>query len=160
MSSVEITVQYESELDDLPGEADISRWVNAALAERHSPISVCVRIVDEIESRELNRRYRGSDCSTNVLSFASEAIAELPVQPLGDVVLCATVVLREAGEQAKTAVAHWAHLIIHGVLHLQGYDHCHETRAEQMERTEISILADLGYANPYELQNTYDGRSP
>jgi probable rRNA maturation factor len=109
-----------------------------------------VRITDEAEIRELNATYRGKDYATNVLSFPFEAPPGVDIPLLGDIVVCAAVVAREAAEQEKPLQAHWAHMVIHGTLHLLGYDHIEEADAEEMEGLEIRLLADLGYANPYE----------
>lgn len=135
-----------------PRKNQIRRWAQAALRE---DAEVTVRLVGEAEGRELNRRFRGKDYATNVLSFAyaeGEALpaadgGELPL--LGDLVLCVPVVLREAAEQGKTPDAHFAHLVVHGMLHLQGYEHDDEADAERMEGLEKEILHGLGYADPY-----------
>ena len=114
---------------------------------------VGIRIVDELESEKLNGQYRHKDYATNVLSFTndlpSNILDSLEELPLGDLAICAPVVEREASEQNKTIHAHWAHMVIHGVLHLQGFDHEDESDAEEMETLECSILAKLGLANPY-----------
>ena len=109
-----------------------------------------VRIVDEAEITALNRQYRGKDGPTNVLSFPYEEIPGIASDLLGDVVICAPVVASESVAQDKPLEAHWAHMVIHGVLHLLGYDHHKEGEASRMESTEAELLADLGYANPYE----------
>lgn len=125
----------------LPGRADIRRWARAALdADVPRGGEIVVRFVDEAEGRELNRTYRGKDYATNILSFPYES------EPVvrGDLVVCASVVAREAAEQRKTAQAHYAHLIVHGVLHLQGYDHERAADARRMEDKERALLAALG----------------
>lgn len=143
---------------DLPGEADFLRWAEAALADA-SPaasknVTLDIRIVGEIESQALNRDYRGKDKPTNVLSFAAELPPELMTEldeiPLGDLAICADVVAREAAEQGKPLLAHWAHMTVHGVLHLLGHDHIEEADAARMEPLEIAILARLGWNNPYD----------
>lgn len=140
-----LAVQYAVKPEHVPGRAEIRRWVRSALRQ---DAEVTVRIVDEAEGRQLNRDYRGRDYATNVLTFAYDA--GLPGVPrCGDVVLCAPVVEREAQAQHKSLAAHYAHLIVHGVLHLQGYDHQSEVEARQMEEQEIQILKKLGYADPY-----------
>lgn len=109
------------------------------------PAEITLRLVDEIEGRELNRNFRGKDYATNVLTFVYH-----DTQPLsGDIVLCAPVVEREAEQQHKDRMAHYAHLTVHGILHLQGYDHIEDTDAIEMERLETQILEQLGYRDPY-----------
>jgi len=107
------------------------------------------RIVDAPESQALNRQYRGKDYPTNVLSFPAEYNEFLPYDYLGDLVICAPVVEREANEQGKQLLDHWAHMVVHGMLHLQGYDHESDEQAAEMEALEIEILAALGHTNPY-----------
>jgi probable rRNA maturation factor len=119
------------------------------LADRDEA-QLTIRITDEAEIQELNRTYRHKDKPTNVLSFPFEAPPGVEIPLLGDIIICAAVVAREAGEQGKPLQAHWAHMVIHGTLHLLGYDHIDETEAEQMEGLEITLLAGLGYANPYQ----------
>jgi len=117
------------------------------------PVSVSIRIVDSNESAALNHRFRDKDYATNVLSFGCELpdmmLTQMAEQPLGDLVICAAVVDREAQEQNKTIDAHWAHMVVHGILHLSGYDHIDDEDAQQMESQEIRILAHLGFDNPY-----------
>ncbi len=146
---VELDLQLASENAGIPSIEDFQRWVDAALAE-HDGAQLTVRVVDEDEITELNRTYRNKDKPTNVLSFPFEAPAEIELALLGDIVICAKVVQDEAAEQGKPLQAHWAHMVIHGCLHLLGYDHLEDQEAESMEGVEISLLADLGYANPYE----------
>lgn len=146
---VELDLQLASENAGIPSIEDFQRWVDAALAD-HDGAQLTVRVVDEAEITELNRTYRNKDKPTNVLSFPFEAPAEIELPLLGDIVICAKVVQDEAAEQGKPLHAHWAHMVIHGCLHLLGYDHLEDQEAESMEGLEISLLADLGYANPYE----------
>jgi probable rRNA maturation factor len=134
----------------LPRQPEISRWVSATLASEAQSGDVSIRIVDEAESRELNRTYRSKDKPTNVLSFAADLPAEIEPRLLGDLVVCAPIVAAEAAAQGKSVRAHWAHLIVHGTLHLLGYDHERAADARRMEARETSILAGLGFANPYE----------
>ena len=108
-----------------------------------------IRVVDEEESQSLNSQYRGKDNPTNVLSFPFEAPAEIELDLLGDLVICAPVVGKEATEQSKEEIAHWAHMVIHGTLHLQGYDHIEDEEAEAMEALEVKILSALGFPDPY-----------
>jgi len=113
------------------------------------PVEMVIRVVDEAESRQLNNQYRGKDTSTNVLSFPFEAPAGIASSHLGDLVICAPVVKREARTQNKKEIDHWAHMVVHGVLHLQGYDHQTDEQAEQMERLEKKILEGFGIRDPY-----------
>lgn len=149
-----------------PGIKRLQQWVDAAVSgAQEAPASLTIRFVDAEEGRSLNHQYRGRDYATNVLSFVAEPI-ELPEEfqadtletaletsdeprYIGDLVVCAPVVEREAKEQGKTRDAHYAHMIVHGVLHLLGYEHEQPDEAEQMEALEIRILAKLGYSNPY-----------
>ncbi|WP_395119782.1 rRNA maturation RNase YbeY [Rhodanobacter sp. FW102-FHT14D06] len=135
----------------LPAPASFRRWVEAALrgAKRRKPAELSIRIVDAAEGRTLNRDYRGKDYATNVLSFPAELPPGVVLPLIGDLAICAPVVLREAAEQGKLPRDHWAHLTVHGVLHLLGYDHIVETEAEAMEALETRILAGLGIADPY-----------
>jgi len=147
---VNVHVELQRTLDTGPAEADIQRWVEAALHhEQRNNTELTVRIVDEAESEALNSRYRGKDYPTNVLSFAYDIPAEVEMNLLGDLVICAPVVQREAQEQGKTEQAHWAHMIVHGVLHLLGFDHLNDSDEQDMERHEIAILAELGFPDPY-----------
>jgi probable rRNA maturation factor len=142
---LKLTVQYAVRAEDLPSRADLRRWARTALT---ADAQLTLRLVDETEARALNGRYRGRDYATNVLSFAyGQDVAGCLT---GDVVLCAPVVAREAGAQGKTAEAHWAHLVVHGMLHLQGYDHERGGRdAVAMEAVESFIMKRLGYPDPY-----------
>lgn len=134
----------------VPDEALFIAWATNTLAGERDNAELCIRIVDEQESAELNAQYRQQDKPTNVLSFPSGLpdSAEWPM--LGDLAICATVVAKEAAEQGKLLDAHWAHMTIHGVLHLLGFDHIEDAEAEVMEAKEIALLAALGFANPYE----------
>lgn len=143
--------------NQLPDNEQIHGWVNSVLHKIAPAIDVAemtVRIVDETEIAQLNEQYRQKTGATNVLSFPFELPPGMPEQTgvklLGDVVVCAAVVLREALAQGKSAEAHWAHMIVHGTLHLLGYDHLVDDEAEQMESLEVAILGTLGYADPYQ----------
>ncbi|HLF96027.1 MAG TPA: rRNA maturation RNase YbeY [Methylococcaceae bacterium] len=149
---IEVDIQHASEHPSLPAEGRFQRWTEAALAGRHETAEVLIRLVDEGESARLNADYRGKNDPTNVLSFPFEVPPGVPNTHLGDLVICAPVVAREAGEQAKSVEAHWAHLTVHGVLHLLGFDHIEDTDAERMEAEEIRILQSLGFPNPYQEQ--------
>mgnify|MGYP005814784311 FL=1 len=133
-----------------PAEADFRRWCELALRQRSGDSELTIRLVDEDEGRELNRTWRHKDYATNVLSFPADVPDEfLDIPLLGDLVICVPVVEREATEQGKTPEAHWAHLVIHGCLHLLGYDHIDDAEAEEMESLERDLLAELGYPDPY-----------
>lgn len=142
-STFSLSVQYASEATEVPARPQFRRWVGAALQQ---PASVTLRIVDEEEGRTLNRDYRNKDYATNVLTF--EYGEESGVLS-GDIVLCAPVVEREAHEQGKELLAHYAHLTVHGVLHMQGHDHETEAEATVMEALEVEILLRLRFNNPY-----------
>ena len=146
---IDVTVQFAGDWPGLPGEQDINRWVEAALGERHDA-ELTVRVVGRAESRRLNRTFRGKDRATNVLSFPSDLPEAVELPLLGDIVVCAPLVAEEATAQGKPMAAHWAHLVIHGVLHLLGYDHQDEDEAGRMEALEISLLAGFGIADPYD----------
>ena len=142
-----LSVQYASRADGLPARALLRAWARAALdVDDKRGGQITLRFVDADEGRALNRDYRGKDYPTNVLSF----VYETGPQVQGDLVICVPVVVREADEQGKTPAAHYAHLVVHGVLHLQGYDHeTGEDDARRMEDKERAILASLGFADPY-----------
>lgn len=149
--TLDLDLQIALDLPGLPAESDFRRWTEAALAGADYPgdAELTIRVVNEAEGAALNEAYRHKQGPTNVLSFPFEAPPEVESALLGDIVICAPVVLREAVIQGKTPEAHWAHLVSHGVLHLLGYDHHDEARAEAMESLEIRILAGLGYPDPY-----------
>ena len=142
MHQVKLSVQIASELANLPTKAQFKKWAKAAL---RVDTEVTIRIVDAQEALALNSTYRGKDYATNVLTFP---LTETP-HLMGDIIICAPVVMAEAAAQNKSLEAHFAHLTVHGVLHLHGYDHETEPQAELMESLEITILQKLGYANPY-----------
>ena len=133
-----------------PGAQRLTEWARAALGRRSG--EVCIRIVGPRESRRLNALYRGKDYATNVLSFPAgdQPAPGAGAAPIGDIAICATVVAREARAQGKTLAAHWAHMVVHGVLHLLEYDHIEDDDATRMERRECALLAQLGFADPYQ----------
>jgi probable rRNA maturation factor len=142
--------------DWAPGVADIRAWASAALGRRAAGAELAVRVVRPAESQRLNARYRGRAQPTNVLSFPVPALPAAAAaghrrapRPLGDLVICARVVRAEARQQRKAIKAHWAHLVIHGALHLLGYDHERDDEARRMERREVAVLKRFGIANPY-----------
>ncbi len=149
----DVTVTYAAARKGVPSSASFRKWVAAALADRDAPAEMAIRIVGADEGRKLNRTYRGKDYATNVLSFPAELPEGLPedveLPLLGDLVICAEVVAREAAEQGKRPADHWAHLVVHGTLHLLGWDHEADDEAEAMEAREREILAGLGIADPY-----------
>ena len=146
-----VHVSYAVPRAGVPSAASFRRWVDAALhgAKRRRATELSIRLVDAEEGRALNRDYRGKDYATNVLSFEAELPPALKLPLIGDIVICAPVVAREAAEQGKAPRDHWAHLTVHGVLHLLGYDHLVDAEAEAMEALETRILAGLGMADPY-----------
>ena len=148
---LQIHVGYAMPRSGLPATVSFRRWVAAALqgARRRKPAELSIRIVDTAEGRALNRDYRGKDYATNVLSFPAELPPGFDLPLIGDLAICAPVVRREATEQTKRDRDHWAHLTVHGVLHLLGYDHIEDAEAERMEKLETRILAGLGIADPY-----------
>ena len=148
--TVALAVQRAATSKSIPTKARLLGYAKAALEGRRDAVELVIRIVDEAESRALNRQYRGIDRPTNVLSFPFEAPPQVPSDHIGDLVICAPVVEREAADQGKPLEAHWAHMVVHGVLHLLGYDHETDEDAATMEGLEIAILGRLGFPNPYE----------
>ena len=148
--SLTVDIQCAS-TETVPDEDDIRHWIATTLdrLERNEDAEICVRLVDEKEMAALNRDYRCKTGPTNVLSFPSHLPAEMGLPLLGDIVVCAPVVVSEAVQQGKPARAHWAHMLVHGTLHLLGYDHVEEDDAMEMEALESAILASLDYPCPY-----------
>jgi probable rRNA maturation factor len=149
MSRLALDLQRASTAAELPTATDFEHWVKAALRNRTAPAELTIRIVDTAEGQQLNETWRHKTGPTNVLSFPFDNPPGLTLPLLGDIVICAPVVVAEAAAQGKPLTAHWAHLVIHGVLHLLGMDHQTEAEADAMERLEIEILHTLGYPNPY-----------
>lgn len=155
--SMNLDLQIEIDWPGMPGEADFNYWTKAALEHleqsRIDTTNLCIRVVDEKEITELNQNYRHKEGSTNVLSFPAHLpdfiVLETKEKALGDIILCAPVIAQEASEQGKETIAHWAHLTVHGVLHLLDYDHESTEEADKMESIEIAILQQLGFPNPY-----------
>ncbi|WP_118796383.1 rRNA maturation RNase YbeY [Haemophilus haemolyticus] len=150
MGSIFVDLQIATEnIEGLPTEEQIVQWATAAVQPEGDEVEMTVRIVDEAESHELNLTYRGKDRPTNVLSFPFECPDEVELPLLGDLVICRQVVEREAAEQEKPLIAHWAHMVVHGCLHLLGYDHIEDDEAEEMESLETQIMQGLGFDDPY-----------
>ncbi|MCP5419174.1 MAG: rRNA maturation RNase YbeY [Gammaproteobacteria bacterium] len=149
--NLELDVQIALDSPGLPDDRQLHRWATAALAGgcREQATELVIRMVNEVESEALNTTYRHKQGPTNVLSFPAQMPADIPVNLLGDIVICAPLVMQEAVTQGKPPEAHWAHLVVHGVLHLLGYDHGNDSQARDMEELETRILADLGYPDPY-----------
>jgi probable rRNA maturation factor len=146
---LDVSVSYALPRAGVPAANSFRKWVAAALHGRIREADLAIRLVDAREGRALNRHYRGRDYATNVLTFV---MREEPLVE-GDLALCAPVIAREARARRKSAAAHYAHLVVHGVLHLQGYDHESAPGARKMERRESSIVARLGYPDPYGTRN-------
>lgn len=147
-----VDLQIATDNQQLPTQTDFERWVKTALGNTMACAELTIRIVDADESQQLNNTYRGKDKPTNVLSFPFEAPPEVDLPLLGDLVICASVVENEAQEQNKPLTAHWAHMTVHGCLHLLGYDHIEDAEAEEMESLEMTLIQSLGFNNPYEEQ--------
>ncbi|MEN9916756.1 MAG: endoribonuclease YbeY [Pseudomonadota bacterium] len=146
---IKITLQIIASNTFIPSRYFLQRWVNKALAKQVTTNQVNIRLVSKKESAELNSHYRHKKGPTNILSFPFEPPPGISSAFLGDLVVCAALVNQQAKQQEKTRLAHWAHLIIHGCLHLIGYDHVHDKDANKMEALEIQLLKELGYENPY-----------
>lgn len=144
-----LEVQCIDRSHSVPATEQLQHWVDSVLSDYPKDAEIVIRIVGEQESAELNTQYRGKSGPTNILSFPFNAPPGIELDLLGDLVICAAVVEREAQEQHKKLQDHWAHIVIHGVLHLLGYDHIEEQDAEIMEAKEIAILQSLNIANPY-----------
>lgn len=154
LMGVDLQVQRATVSEAIPNDQQFRRWAELAVNNNEAGYRLAIRIVDEEEGQRFNRQYREKDYATNVLSFPAELPAGLPADvlrsQLGDLLMCAPVVAREAMEQGKTELDHWAHLTVHGVLHLLGYDHQDQAGAGEMEALEIEILAKSGISNPYQ----------
>ncbi len=149
--AITLDLQIACENANLPSKKEFQAWLDCALTQYNKPFEVTVRIVDESESQALNLQYRQKNKSTNVLSFPFEVPDGIDMDLLGDLVVCATVVELEAKEQNKPLNHHWAHMIIHGCLHLLGFDHITEEEAQEMETLEINLLNKLSIPDPYQI---------
>lgn len=147
----QIDIETNTSSRALPSTVALETWIGAALKSQElEEAEVSLYIVDEAESQELNAQYRGKDKPTNVLSFPADIHEDVGIPLLGDLVVCAPVVEREAQEQGKTLEAHWAHMLVHGSLHLLGFDHIEDDEAETMEALETEIITGLGFPAPYQ----------
>ena len=145
---LDIDIEYRSAATSIPNKNDISHWASTAYSG-NTRGEVAMLIVDEDEIQSLNHNYRNKNQTTNVLSFSADLPAIDGFIHLGDLVLCANIIEREAKQQEKSLESHWAHMTIHGMLHLQNYDHISDTDAQAMEEIEIALMASLGFSNPY-----------
>ncbi len=157
--ALRIEVQSACNTPGIPTSADLRAWATEALCGRMAEAELTLRLVEVDESADLNQRFRGCAGATNVLSFPAELPAGAPLSLLGDIVICAPVVEREAKEQCKSPAAHWAHMVVHGILHLLGYLHEEDDEAQEMEAIEREILARLGFSNPYQEMETHQSAS-
>lgn len=145
-----LDIQIVSTSKKLPDNQHFQTWVDTVLNHPKDDIEIVIRVVDETESAKLNQQYRHKDAPTNVLSFPFEVPEPITSPLLGDLVICAPVIEQQAIQQQKPLLHHWAHIVIHGVLHLCGYDHINDTEAEEMEAKEIALLKKLNINNPYQ----------
>ncbi|MCG9623378.1 rRNA maturation RNase YbeY [Vibrio mediterranei] len=145
---LDLQIAVESE-QGLPSAVEFQGWLDKTIIPFQQDAELTIRIVDEEESQQLNRDYRGKDKPTNVLSFPFEAPPGVEMDLLGDMIICRQVVEKEAIEQSKPLIAHWAHMVVHGSLHLLGYDHIEDDEAEEMEALETEIMLDMGFDDPY-----------
>lgn len=146
---LDLDLQIAIEASNLPTQAEFETWVRTAIGQTMPEVELTIRVVEIAESQQLNSTYRGKDKPTNVLSFPFEAPPEVELPLLGDLVICAKVVEQEAIEQNKPLNAHWAHMVIHGCLHLLGYDHIIDEEADEMESLETQLVEGLGFTDPY-----------
>jgi probable rRNA maturation factor len=146
---IELDLQIASEFSPLPSEADFLFWAETALSALKPDAELTIRIADEAESQQLNHEYRGKNKPTNVLSFPFDAPPGIELPLIGDLVICPQVVATEAQEQEKTLRDHFAHMVVHGCLHLLGFDHIEPSDAAEMETLEKKLLADIGIDDPY-----------
>jgi len=149
-NAIDVLIDNSCDAKNVPDDVQFRQWATAALRGLRTRAEVSIGIVDEQNSAALNQQYREKNYATNVLSFPSDLPEDFDPPLLGDLALCAAVIEREAHEQRKPVLAHWAHMVVHGCLHLVGFDHIDDDDADQMEAREITILHALGFANPYE----------
>lgn len=146
---VSVEVQYAANDMNAPGEENFQQWSAIIPVKNNDQQEASIRIVEEDEIAELNMRFRKKVGSTNVLAFPAEYPPGVELNFIGDIVICAPVVIKQAQEQGKSVESHWAHMMLHGILHLQGYDHIEAQDAEIMEALEVQFMTKLGYPNPY-----------
>ena len=149
MANLFVDLQVACDNKHVPSEENFQMWVNTALSQYNKDFELTIRLVNIEESQQLNSQYRSKDKPTNVLSFPFEVPEGIELDLLGDLIVCSDVVEKEAKDQNKPLLAHWAHMIIHGCLHLLGYDHINADEADEMEAIEIRLMAELGHKNPY-----------
>lgn len=149
---LDLDLQLATESQNLPSQSDFELWARTSIGNSMEQAELTIRLVDSEESQQLNRDYRGKDKPTNVLSFPFEAPPGITLPLLGDLVICVSVVENEAREQHKPLQAHWAHMVVHGCLHLLGYDHIEDAEAEEMESLETQLIESLGFTDPYKEQ--------
>lgn len=154
--SIDVDVQYATDFIDCPTATTISQWVGKALANQKQSYALAIKLIDEDEMTMLNFHYRQKQKPTNVLSFPCQLPDEVRGDMLGDIAICAPVVNQEAIQQAKPLQAHFAHMVVHGVLHLLGFDHENDQEANEMESLEVTILDELGFQDPYGAHITHD----
>ena len=149
-----LELQVATEFADYPAEMQFQSWMDTVLSDTAQNSEIVIRLVDKAESAELNQQYRHKSGPTNILSFPFEAPEDIVMELLGDLVICAPLIAEEAIQQNKQPLHHWAHITIHGILHLLGYDHIQDQEAEEMEALEIKFLQKLNIANPYQEEST------
>jgi probable rRNA maturation factor len=147
--TIELELQIASSIKTLPHPAQFREWISMALWQRVDTAEITIRIVDEEESKQLNEQYRHKEGPTNVLSFAYDPMPGIVSRFLGDIIICAPIVEKESYEYNKPLLAYWAHMVIHGALHLLGYDHTEAADAREMQGSETDLLVRLGYPPPY-----------
>lgn len=147
--NLELELQIATQQESIPSRESFITWSKSALRDERKQAEIVIRLVGEDEIQQLNREYRGKDKPTNVLSFPANLPDIVDSDLLGDLVICAPVVVCEAQQQGKPPEAHWAHMVVHGVLHLLGYDHQDEADAQTMERLEREVMSGLGFQDPY-----------
>lgn len=153
-SNIVVDLQVACNHNDLPSHDHFQQWVEAVLIPYKKPFELTIRLVDSVESQQLNSQYRSQEKPTNVLSFPFDVPEGIELDLLGDLVICVDVVTREALEQNKALNAHWAHMVVHGCLHLLGFDHIEDNEADKMEALETIIITELGFAEPYKMSES------